>query len=101
MKPIVAAMLAVLAASSASALTPLARKYAVKREAVVKDFSAKRRTLLDSPAWELLSPEKRRAALDALAAEAMARDGKLTAEYDAERRRSRTGEDAFRARIVP
>ena len=81
MKPIVLALLVALTAS-ASAMTPLARKYAVKRVAVVKEFSAKRRALIDSPDWEMLSPEKRKAALGSLAAEAKAQDAKLIEEYD-------------------
>ena len=81
-------------ASSDSGLRPLDREYALKREALLKEFSAKRRALVESPDWKNLSAEKRRAKLDKLAAEAKSRDAKLTAEYDEESRRQRGRADA-------
>jgi hypothetical protein len=85
-------------ALSSSGLSPLARKYAVKREALVREFAAKRRVLVDSPGWRTMSSQKQEAELDALVAGLKARDEKLTAEYDAERRRGKGGEAAAAAR---
>lgn len=80
--------------AAAAGLSPLARKYAVKREALLKEFSAKRRALIGSPGWKSLSPERQKAALDELESKLKARDAKLAAEYDAERRRQSAQKDA-------
>jgi hypothetical protein len=113
MKPLIAALLAALtmilppgraraenatntkpAAASDSGLSPLAEKYALKREALLKEFAAKRRVLIESAGWKTLSPAKQKDELEALAAEAKARDDKLIADYDAELRQTRTRNDA-------
>jgi hypothetical protein len=106
MKPIIAMLFAVLAvlpagsrasaekkpdataaAAADSGLSPLARKYALKREALLKEFAAKRRAMVESTAWKTSSAEKQKAELAALADEAKARDDKLTAQEDDERSR--------------
>lgn len=87
------------AAASVSGLSPLAEKYALKRAAVLKEFAARRRALVESPEWNGLDAAKQKAALDALAAEAKARDDGLTADYDAESRRGRARSGADAARV--
>jgi hypothetical protein len=110
MKPIIATLFAVLviplaggrvraekkpeAAASTSGLSPLARKYALKREALLKEYAAKRRALTESAEWKALSPDKQKAQVDALTAEATARDDRLAAQEDAERRREAARADA-------
>jgi hypothetical protein len=87
------------AAASASGLSPLAEKYARKREAVLQEFAAKRRALIASPQWKSSSPGERKAALDSLAAEAKARDESLISDYDAELRGGRAAADADAAKV--
>jgi hypothetical protein len=72
------------APASGADLSPLARKYALKREALLKDFVSRRRALVSSPRWRALSAEKQNVELAGLLAELRTRDKKLTAEYDAE-----------------
>lgn len=81
-------------AATASGLSPLAEKYALKREAVLQEFAAKRRALIESPEWKASDTAHRKAALDALAAEAKARDESLISDYDAELRSGRASADA-------
>jgi cytochrome c556 len=78
-------VLTALRASSAD-LSPVARKYAIKREAMLKEFSAERRILMETARWKALPPEKRKAALDALTAQAKKRDERLLEREDAEER---------------
>jgi hypothetical protein len=80
--------------ASASGLSPLARKYAVKREALLKEFAAKRRAMVGAPEWKALPEDRRKARLDALAAEAKKRDERLTAAQDAEERGLKARKDA-------
>lgn len=81
-----------------SGLTPLAEKYALKREALLQDYAAKRRALVASPGYRSSSPAERKSALDELAAEAKARDEDLVSDYDAELRRGRAAADADAAK---
>jgi hypothetical protein len=85
--------------ASASGLSPLAEKYARKREAMIQEYSARRRALLASPRWRASSPAERKAALDALAAEAKEKDDGLVADYDAELRQGRAATDSDAANV--
>jgi len=87
------------APASESGLSPLAEKYARKREALFQEYAAKRRALLASPSWKSSSPSERQASLDALANEARARDADLIADYDAELRQGRAAADADAAKL--
>jgi hypothetical protein len=111
MKPTIAMLLAVLAtppfaraaetkapAASDSGLSPLAEKYAQKREALLKEYAAKRRALFESAEWKTLSTGERKARLEALTDEAKARDDRLIADFDAELRSRRAQEDADAAK---
>lgn len=77
------------AAQSAPApnLSPSARKYAAKHEALLKKYAAKRRAMVAAPEWKNLSAQEQKARLDALSAEAKKRDARLTAAQESERRR--------------
>jgi hypothetical protein len=86
-------------AATDSGLTPLAEKYARKREALIQEYAAKRRALVASPEWKSSSAADQKAALDKLSAEAKARDENLVEDYDAELRRGRAAADADAAKL--
>lgn len=85
--------LPVRAAKPASPLDPLAKRYAVKREALVKEFAAKRKAMTTAAGWSALPEEQRKARLTELASQFAERDAKLTADYDAARARL-TGQES-------
>lgn len=87
------------APATESGLSPLAEKYARKREALLQEYAAKRRALVASPSWKSSPPADQKSALDALAAEAKARDADLIADYDAELRRGRAAADADAVKV--
>jgi hypothetical protein len=76
-----------------SGLSPLAEKYARKREALFQEYAAKRQALVASPGFKGASPAEQEAALDKLTAEAKAKD------KDAELRGGRAAADADAAKL--
>lgn len=85
--------------ASESGLSPLAEKYARKREALIQGYAARRRALIASPRFKASSPADQRTALESLAAEAKAADEDLIEDYDAELRRGRSAADADAAKV--
>jgi hypothetical protein len=104
MNSIALSMLMLLTAAPAApatdtGLSPLAEKYARKREALIQQYAARRRALAASPRFKASTEDERKAALDKLAAEAKAKDEDLIDDYDAELRRGRAAADADAAKL--
>jgi len=82
-----------------SGLSPLAEKYARKREAMIQDYAARRRALVASEKFKESSSAHQQKALEKLAAEAQAADWDLIEDYDAELRQGRAAADADAAKV--
>ncbi len=80
--------------AASSALSPLAAKYAKKHEALAHHFAAKRKAMIEDPAWKSLSAQQQKAKLDALDADFKARDSKIADAEAAARKQGGNVEQA-------